>query len=245
MGAHLSPIRLQSLQAACSECSLRELCLPMGLGQEQLARLDALIGLRRAVARGEALFREGDHFDAFYAVRLGFFKTSVGSADGREQVTGFQMAGELLGLDGVGHGRHHCGAIALEDSQVCVIPFQAVEDLARTLPDLQHSLHRLMSREIVRDHSTLFALGSLRADERVAAFLLGLARRLEARGFSSRDLVLRPSREEMGSYLGLKLETVSRALSHLQNEGVLAVRLKQLQIIDIERLRAFAGGHAA
>lgn len=232
-----APIRLEPFKVACSSCNLRELCMPVGMSNEQLERLDAIVATRRAVPRGEALFRTGDSFGALYAVRTGFFKTCVSSEDGRDQVTGFQMAGELIGLDGIGTDRHTCDAVALEDSQVCVIPYHQLEDLSRELSDLQRHFHRIMSREIVRDHGVMLLLGSMRAEERLAAFLLNLTQRLRARGFSGSSLVLRMTREEIGSYLGLKLETVSRAFSRFQDEGILSVKQRQIEVLDAEALQ--------
>ena len=150
-----------------------------------------MVATRRTVHRGDLLFRSGDAFESLYAVRTGFFKTRVTSEDGRDQVTGFQMAGELLGLDGIGSDRHTCDAVALEDSQVCVIPYGQLESLSREFTDLQRQFHKIMSREIVRDHGVMLLLGSMRAEERLAAFLLNLAQRLQARGFSPSSLVLR------------------------------------------------------
>ena len=167
-------ISLTVIKTACSNCNLRELCLPVGLTDPDLERLDELVAKRRSVTRGDALFRTGDAFQSLYAVRTGFFKTCVSSEDGRDQVTGFQMAGELLGLDGISHDRHNCDAIALEDSQVCVIPFGQLEELSRDFTPLQHQFHKIMSREIVRDHGMMLLLGSMRAEERLAAFLLNL-----------------------------------------------------------------------
>jgi CRP/FNR family transcriptional regulator, anaerobic regulatory protein len=238
------PIRLEPFKVACSSCNLRELCLPVGMSNEQLERLDAIVASRRSVARGDALFRTGDAFAALFAVRAGFFKTSIASEDGREQVTGFQMAGELIGLDGIGTERHTCDAVALEDSQVCVIPYQQLEDLSRELSDLQRHFHRIMSREIVRDHGVMLLLGSMRAEERLAAFLLNLTQRLRARGFSASSLVLRMTREEIGSYLGLKLETVSRAFSRFQDEGILAVKQRQIEVRDAAALQKLVNGSA-
>ena len=192
---------------------------------------------RRTVPRGQALFRSGEAFRTIYAVRTGFFKTCVSTPDGRDQVTGFQMAGELLGLDGIGTDQHHCDAVALEDSQVCVFPYSQLEDLSREFTELQRQFHKIMSREIVRDHGVMLLLGSMRAEERLAAFLLNLSQRLKARGFSSSALVLRMTREEIGSYLGLKLETVSRAFSRFQEDGLLAVKQRSIRIVDEESLR--------
>ncbi len=226
------PLKIEPLKVACSSCNLRELCLPVGVSAGELERLDALVGARRPVPRGEALFRAGDRFRSLYAVRTGFFKTCVASEDGRDQVTGFQMAGELLGLDGIGTDRHTCDALALEDSQVCEIPYERLEDLSREFTELQHQFHKIMSREIVRDHGVMLLLGTMRAEERLAAFLLNLTKRLSARGFSASSLVLRMTREEIGSYLGLKLETVSRTFSKFQDEGLLEVKQRDIRILD-------------
>lgn len=230
-------MKMDSFKVACSSCNLRELCLPVGLSAPQLERLDSLIATRRTVQRGEALFHVGDSFQSLYAVRTGFFKTCVSAEDGRDQVTGFQMAGELLGLDGISNDRHTCDAVALEDSQVCVIPYSQLEDLSREFTDLQHQFHKIMSREIVRDHGVMLLLGSMRAEERLAAFLLNLTQRLQARGFSPSALILRMTREEIGSYLGLKLETVSRTFSKFQEEGLLEVKQRQIRILDENGLR--------
>ncbi|MGR6776669.1 fumarate/nitrate reduction transcriptional regulator Fnr [Sphaerotilus sulfidivorans] len=216
---------------------MRELCLPVGLSDEELSSIDDIIGTRRTVRRGESLFHAGETFTALYAVRTGFFKTVVSAADGREQVTGFQMAGELIGLDGISTDHHSCDAIALEDSQVCMIPYSQLETLSREVTLLQHQFHKIMSREIVRDHGVMLLLGSMRAEERLAAFLLNLTQRLQARGFSASALVLRMTREEIGSYLGLKLETVSRTFSKFQEEGILEVKQRDIRILDQNALQ--------
>ncbi|HEX2011715.1 MAG TPA: fumarate/nitrate reduction transcriptional regulator Fnr [Roseateles sp.] len=228
----IPPIKIEPFKVACSSCNLRELCLPVGMSKQDLEQLDTLVATRRNVARGDTLFRTGDTFQSLYAVRTGFFKTCVSAEDGRDQVTGFQMAGELLGLDGISNDRHSCDAVALEDSQVCVIPYGQLEELSREFTDLQHQFHKIMSREIVRDHGVMLLLGSMRAEERLAAFLLNLTQRLQARGFSASSLVLRMTREEIGSYLGLKLETVSRTFSKFQEEGLLDVKQRQIRILD-------------
>ena len=235
------PIRAEAFKVACSSCNLRELCLPVGMSNQELEKLDDLVANRRSVARGETLFRAGDSFQWLYAVRTGFFKTCVSSEDGRDQVTGFQMAGELLGLDGISQDRHNCDAVALEDSQVCVIPYAQLEELSRDFTHLQHQFHKIMSREIVRDHGVMLLLGSMRAEERLAAFLLNLVQRLHARGFSSSELVLRMTREEIGTYLGLKLETVSRCFSKFQDDGILAVRQRHIQVLDPAALQNIVG----
>lgn len=220
------------LTIACSSCGLRELCLPGGVSFTDMARLDGLVEARISVERGNYLYRRGDPFEALYGVRTGFFKTRTISNDEREHITGFQLAGELLGLDGLGTEVQTCDAIALEDSQVCRIAFAHFVDLASVIPRLQRHFHRIVGKEIVRDHRVMMVLGSMTAEERLAAFLVNLSQRLETRGFSSSSMLLRMTREEIGSYLGLKLETVSRGLSKFTQQGILSVRNKEIQILD-------------
>ncbi len=228
---------IHSIKGACSSCNLRELCMPVGLNPDEMSRLDSVISTRKRVKRGAALFNHGDRFSSLYAVRSGFFKTRVTSADGRDQVTGFQMTGEILGMDGIVNDYHSCDAVALEDAEVCVMPFDRIESLSREFSALQHHVHKIMSREIVRDHGVMLLLGSMRAEERLAAFLLNLVQRLHSRGFSQSELVLRMTREEIGSYLGMKLETVSRTFSKFVEEGIIEVKQRYVQIKDTEALR--------
>ena len=232
------------LKTLCSTCSLRELCLPVGLNPEEITKLDAVVRQSRRIKRGDHLYRAGEGFDAIYAIRSGFFKTDVLLEDGRDQVTGFQMAGELLGLDGISTEHHTCNAIALEDSEICAIPFSRLEVLSREIHSLQHQFHKVMSREIVRDHGVMMLLGTMRAEERLAAFLLNLSQRFTARGFSHAEFYLRMTREEIGSYLGLKLETVSRAFSKFQEEGHIAVQQKHIRILNVNGLKALMNHRA-
>ena len=227
----------EAIKVACSNCNLRELCMPMGLSETELKRVDELVAHRRSIKRGNALFHNGEPFSALYAVRTGFFKTSLTTEDGRDQVTGFQMAGEIIGLDGIVNDQHTCDAIALEDAEVCVMPFERIEEISREVGALQKHVHRIMSREIVREHGVMLLLGSMRAEERLAAFLLNLVQRLQARGFSKSELILRMTREEIGSYLGMKLETVSRTFSKFADEGIIEVKQRLIQIQDAEALQ--------
>ena len=236
------PIALARPVRHCSTCSLRELCLPAGLNAEEIERLERLMGARRRLRRGQHLYRAGDGFDAVFAIRNGFFKTDVLNEDGRDQVTGFQMAGELLGLDGIGGEQHTCNAVALEDSDVCVIPFGKLEDASRAIEGLQRNVHKLLSREIVRDYGLMMLLGTMRAEERLAAFLLNLSQRFMARGWSPAEFHLRMTREEIGSYLGLKLETVSRAFSRFHEDRLICVQQKHIRILDTPGLRGMLGG---
>ncbi len=227
----------QNYKIACSNCNLRELCLPIGFNQEDLVRLDDLVRTRKRVKQGEQLFSDGDTFTSLYAIRTGFFKTSVTTDDGREQVIGFQMAGEIVGLDGIVNDIHTCNAVALEDADVCVMPFSNVEDLSREFPVLQRHVHKIMSREIVRENEVMMLLGNMRAEERLAAFLLNLFQRLHTRGFSKSEVVLRMTREEIGSYLGMKLETVSRTFSKFSDEGIIEVKQRYVRIINPDALK--------
>ena len=228
------------LQTQCSSCHLRDLCLPCGLAEGDMTRLDHLLFSRRRVKAGHTLYREGDRFQFIYAVRSGTFKSSLTLPDGREQVSGFQMAGELMGLDGVAQGAHASSSTALEDAEICAIPYAQLNELASQSPSLQHVVSKLMSREIVREHSLMMLLGSMNAEERLAAFLLNLSQRLKARGYSASEFHLRMSRAEIGSYLGMKLETVSRTFSAFQQQGLLEVDKRHIRILDLEGLtRAF------
>ena len=230
--------------ASCSTCNLRELCLPVGLTPEELEKVDALLSGRRRVKRGDVLFHAGDAFHNLYAIRFGFFKTTTAALDGREQVTGFQMIGEILGLDGIVHNEHTCDAIALEDAEVCVLPFSLLGEISKEVSSLQNNVHRIMSREIVRTQGVMMMLGNMRAEERLAAFILNLLQRLHDRGFSSREVQLRMTREEIGSYLGIQLETVSRTFSRFVADGVIGVKQRHITILDEDRLRQLAQASA-
>jgi CRP/FNR family transcriptional regulator len=227
----------ESIKVACSNCNLRELCMPMGLSEQELLRVDELVAVRRTVKRGASLFHNGEKFTSLYAIRTGFFKTTVNTEDGRDQVTGFQMAGEIIGLDGIVNELHTCDAIALEDAEVCVLPFDRIEEISREINSLQRHVHKIMSREIVREHGVMLLLGSMRAEERLAAFLLNLVQRLQARGFSKSELILRMTREEIGSYLGMKLETVSRTFSKFADDGMVEVKQRHIHICDADALK--------
>lgn len=225
------------LRQSCTNCSLRELCLPIGLTPDEMQELDTIITQARPIKRGEALYRAGEPFKSLFAIRVGFFKASVISEDGREQVTGFHMSGELMGMDAISSDFHTCDAIALEDSEVCELPFGEIEELAGDVPILQRHLYKVMSREIVRDHGVMLLLGNMKAEERLAAFLLNLSQRFSIRGYSSSSFHLRMTREEIGSYLGLKLETVSRTLSKFQDQGFIKVQNRLIEIIDGDSLK--------
>jgi len=169
------PEEAPTQRLTCSNCNLRELCLTSGLCPADRARAETIVNARRRVRRGEALFNAGDEFHSVYAVRSGFFKSSVVDNEGREQVTGFFMGGELLGIEGIGTSRYNATAIALEDSEICIMPFALIEEMTHQVRPLQRHLHAVLAREIVRDHGVMMLLGSMRAEERLAVFLLNLS----------------------------------------------------------------------
>jgi CRP/FNR family transcriptional regulator len=229
------------LKVACSNCNLRELCLPVDLSDSEMKRLEDLSNNKRTYATGDYLYRTGDRFKSLHAIHGGSFKTRVLHEDGREQVTGFLMPGEIIGLDAICTDFHTCEALAMEPSEVCELPFAKLEELSRDIPSLQRHLHKIMSREIVRDQGIMLLLGSMRAEERLAAFLLNLSQRNAAHGMSATHLKLRMSRLEIGSYLGLKLETISRAFSHFQGDGLIQVKARSVELLDLARLRVLVG----
>jgi CRP/FNR family transcriptional regulator, anaerobic regulatory protein len=224
----------------CSSCALKGKCFP-GMADAELSGLDSLKFARRRIKEGEALYSAGQKFAFVYAVRSGTMKTAVPTGDGREQVSGFVMAGEIIGLDALATGVHATGAWALEDVEVCAIPFAHLMELGATQPRMHLALSRMMSSEIVRDRRLALVLGSMSAVERVATFLLDVSDRMKVRGYSATEFHLRMWRADIGSYLGMTLETVSRTLSAFQRQQLLAVDKKHIRILDIDSLRAIAG----
>jgi CRP/FNR family transcriptional regulator len=231
-------ISIRDLRAHCAACSMRELCLPIGLGTDAMRELDTLIAARQRFKKGAPIFQGGDRFTALYAIRSGSCKTTVSDQSGREQVTGYHLMGDIIGFDGIGSGRHQCQAVSLEDTEVCEVPFARLEELSSRLPPLQRNLHRLLSREIMRDENLLLVVGSMDAQERIAAFLLNLSQRYQQRGYSSKEFVLRLTRRDIGSYLGMKLETASRLLSRFQAKGLIKIEKSVIRLLDLQALKA-------
>lgn len=226
----------------CAHCHLQQLCLPTGLNTAEVQRLDRIIGHRRRVPRGASLYRMNDHFNKIYAIRFGHFKTYQLNARGEQQINGFQMPGELLGLDAIGSDEHHCGAIALEDSEVCEIPFARLEELLGEMPELLRHFHRLVGQEITREQNAMLLLATMRAAQRMAVFLINIGQRQAARGYASNCFQLRMMREEMGNYLGLTVESVCRLLARFRKNGLLRVTSREVEILDPQRLREVAMG---
>lgn len=217
---------------ACSDCGLDRLCLPVGIGAGDLGRLDDIVRRRRPLRRGDRLFHAGEPFRTVYAVRSGSLKTFTICGNGREVVTGFHLPGELVGLDAISTGVHPTTACVLETSSLCEVGYEDLERLSLTIDGLQRRLMHLMSREIVHDREMIVLLGGMSAKRRVAALLRNLATRFGRRGLSARAFRLSMSRADIGSHLGLALETVSRVFTCLQADGLLSVDRRQVRIVD-------------
>lgn len=237
-----APVDLASLRRSCGHCSLRQLCLPAGIGAEDLARLDSLVRRRRPLKRDERLFHIGDASSSVYVARNGAFKTVSLSEGGDERVIGFHLPGELIGLDALVGGDHRCEAVALDGSDVCEVPFDELTDVAAQLPGLQRQLMRVIGQSISLDQDHVEMLSRRHANERIALFLHGLAERLQHIGQSPRQFRLAMSREDIASYLGLAIETVSRGFTRLQDDGVIAVAGRQVEVLDPAELARLAHG---
>jgi CRP/FNR family transcriptional regulator len=239
--AVVRPLREVKSAVPCSSCCLQGVCLPCSLPADQLAAFDDIITVKKRVARGAALFRCGDGFDTLYAVRSGAFKTVSTSRNGDEKITGFYLPGEVVGLDAISSARHTFNAVALEDSDVCAIPFARLESLAARMPQLQRQLFRVLSSDISRDQGLMLLLGNMTAEQRLAAFLLSLSRRHERLGYSPIRFHLRMTREDIGSYLGLTLETISRLFARFQREGLIASQQRDVELKNVEGMRELVG----
>jgi CRP/FNR family transcriptional regulator, anaerobic regulatory protein len=241
----MNPIATATPANKCSTCVLGQFCLPVGLNPEEIDRIDSLVTERVRLKKGDALYRQGDTLSAVYGIKFGSLKTEYALPDGREQITGFHLPGEMLGLDGIGNNQYQSNAIALEDSEACVVKFNEFETLARQIPSLQQQFHRILSKELTQDQRHLLSLGSLRAEERLASFLLNFSDRLAARGYSPSEYHLRMSREEIGSYLGIQLETVSRLFSRFSESGLIQIKQRHIKLIDMNGLLELTGKSSA
>ena len=232
---------MTAIKVACANCNLHNLCLPLGIDSQDIERLDDIINRKRPLSRGEYLFQAGAPFHAIYAIRSGSVKTFTATEDGQEQVTGFHLPGELVGLDAISSDTHNCTARALETTSVCEIPYTQLEELSAHVPSLQRQLLRVMSREILQDEHMMMLLGRKAADERLAAMLVSISNRFKQRGFSPREFNLSMSRNDIGNYLGLAVETVSRLFTRFQEDGLLETERKHVRILDLPRLAELAG----
>lgn len=225
----------------CSSCALGHVCVPIGMAEADVRRLEELVQERVRLPKGATLYAQSDTLDAVYSVRYGCLKTQIGDAGGHLQITGFHLPGEMVGLDGMLEGRHVSTATALEDSEVCVIRLSQIDHVAAQLPSLEPQMRRLMSRELTRSFQFLASVGGMRAEQRLASFLLDLSRRYGALGYSATAFLLRMSREEIGNHLGLTLETTSRLFSKFARENLIAIKQRELKLLDIPGLRQRLG----
>jgi len=234
-------IKLSALKTACQSCNLHDLCLPLGLDMGDIDKLDNIIKRSRPLQKGEHLFNGGDDFTSIFAVRSGSIKTFSESEEGDEQITGLYLPGELLGLDAIHENTHPCSAIALETTSLCEIPFGTLENLSTEIPELHHQLFRIMSKEISNDQTLLMLMAQKSAEEKLAAFLVNLSSRLKQRNFSETEFNLSMSRKDIGNYLGLTIETISRTFSRFQSEGLLSTQRKYVNIHKLDELKILAG----
>ena len=238
------PIKVRKQpQANCKDCSLSGLCLPLSLNMQAMESLDEIVKRGRPLKKGETLFRQGDAFNSVFAIRSGALRTFSVTDAGEEQITGFHLPSELVGLSGMDTETYPVSAQALETTSVCEIPFERLDELSVLLPQLRRQLMRIMSREIRDDQQMMMLLSKKTADERIATFLINLSARFSARGFSANQFRLPMSRNEIGNYLGLAVETVSRVFTRCQASGLLEAEGKEVRILDSIRLCALAGGN--
>jgi CRP/FNR family transcriptional regulator len=231
-------IDLTKVKVSCENCGLNELCLPRGLNRTDLEKLDQVARRTRPLQKGDVLFRSGDDFHSLYAVRSGCLKLHATSDLGEEQIIGFYLPGEIVGLDGVDSDTHSCSATALETSSLCGFPYASLVDICRRVPALNDQMLRLMGRELSQDNQLLLTITKKNAEERIATFLLSLSLRFKRLGYSSSEFKLSMSRSEMGNYLGLTIETVSRGMSKFQKQGWISIERKFVKILDMPALQS-------
>ena len=226
---------------SCSSCRLSDLCLPISLNKSEIVQLDEIIERNRPLRKGEHLYRQLDEFRSVFAVRSGSFKSYVLGPDGQSRVTSFYMPGEIIGMDGIATRRHGVSTTALEHSSICEIPFSQLEKLSHQLPNLQSRFFSIMGNEIVKDQQIHTLLSSYTAEQRLASFLLSLSSRYARCQLSPERFLLHMTRSDIGEYLGLTLETVSRVFSALQKKEIISVKNREIEIRDMQRLRAILG----
>ncbi|TKB57443.1 electron transport transcriptional regulator EtrA [Ferrimonas aestuarii] len=225
----------------CHDCSMSELCIPFTLNANELDKLDAIIERKKPIQKGEILIQSGEPLRSLFAIRSGTIKSYTITENGDEQITGFHLAGDVIGFDGINTEHHQSFAQALETAMVCEIPYETLDQLSGIMPRLRQQIMRLMSNEIMSDQEMILLLSKKNAEERLAAFVSNLAKRFGNRGFSSREFRLTMTRGDIGNYLGLTVETISRLLGRFQKAGLIEVKGKYITIIDLERLTELAG----
>ena len=237
----LKHIDINHLKVSCSDCSLRELCFTHGMSDDELSNMEAVVEQTRPLHKNDYLYRDGHKASSIFAVRSGCLKTVTESANGEEQIVGFHLAGELLGLDGFADGVHTCNALALETSSVCELPLTKLESLCSEIPSLQRQMRRIMGKEVSSDHKQLLLLGKMSSEERLASFLLSLSVRMEERNWKANEFNLGMPRQDIANYLGMAVETVSRLFASFQADEIIAVDRRHITIRDMSRLKVLVG----
>ena len=234
-------INFDQLKVSCASCSLRELCIPQGMTDDELKLIDTVIERKKPVHKNDYLFRAGDTNRSIYAVLSGSVKTLVDNPNGEEQIVGFHLPGELLGMDGFSGDAHTCSAVALETSSVCEFPLESLDEVCHVVPSIQYAMRRIMGREVTKDHAMLLLLGRMSAEEKLASFLISLSKRMAQRHWKPSEFNLTMPRQDIANYLGLAVETVSRLFAHLQDAEIIEVNRRRVNICDMERLQAIVG----
>lgn len=224
----------------CNNCGIYQLCLPLGLNQADLSLLDSIVKRKEVYKRGQVLFRPGERFDYLYAIRSGSVKTYVSTDDGRVQITGFHIAGELLGLSALASRQYSSEAKALETISVCKVEISRLDEIAQQIPSIHYQMLRIMSGQIRHDEELMLLLGKRSAEERLAEYLVGLSRRFASRNYSGTEFRLSMSRLDIGNYLGIAEETVCRILGRFQEDGLITADRRQVCLKDLKRLGALA-----
>ena len=221
----------------CPNCHWHQLCLSLGLDEITIGHIDQVIRHRIRVSQGACLLHMDDSFNSVYVVRYGYFKLVQFGSHGEEQIFRFQMAGDLVGLDGIGTGRHTCDTISLKHSEVCGIPFTQFESLLVRESSLRRRFHELLSNELVQEKKSVISLRCLRSEQRFAAFLIELCSHYETEGNSPVKIDMPMKRSDIGNYLGLTNETISRLFSGFKAQGFISVQGRQLHILDLNKLK--------
>ena len=234
-------INIKEIKVLCKSCSLRQLCLPKLINAEDIKLLDDIVERKMALKKGDYLYKQGNSFNSIYVVRSGSFKTFTSEIDGKEQVMGVHLPGELLGLGALSDGFYANSSKALEASNLCELPFAKLENLSHKLPSLQHQLLTLMSKEINNECKTILFLGKKTAQERLATYILSLSHRYKLRGFSPYEIYLSLSRADIANYLNLAVETVSRVFAQLKKNNIICCDKKKVSIVDMDKLQQLAG----
>lgn len=235
-------IDFSKIKATCTSCNLQELCLPRGLNAENMEKLDHVVKGSRPIHKGQYLFRGDDEFQAFYAVRSGSVKVYFLNEAGEEQIIGFYFPGEILGFDAIEEHKHSCSGIALETTTYCSIPYDKINDISSKIPELQDQMFRLMSRELTKENKLLLTINKRSAEERLATFIVSLSSRFHKLGYSAKEYNLSMSRQDIGNYLGLTIETVSRLFTKFQREDLIKIDKRKIILNDLPMLHAICNG---